>query len=93
MTVKQNDDLLSASDSITDGKSIETENPLYALHQAIAAMPDVDPEKVAAVIKKLQNGELALLSDDPSQRSAAANRIAARIMEESLGVASTKTED
>ncbi len=80
MTIKSTDDLLNESNSVLEAKT----NPLHMLHQAIAAMPDIDPEKIAAVIKKLQNGTLDILGDE-SQRKAAEQRIAARIMEETLG--------
>lgn len=87
MSIKSdNSDLLSET-----GVAVEhladvnlKDNPLYELHQAIAAMPDIDAAKVAAVIRKLQDGKLDLLGDS-AQRAAAQSRIAARIIDETLG--------
>jgi hypothetical protein len=98
MTTKpSDDDLLNESNTVTEQATdldpALADNPLFALHQIIAAMPDIDRAKVEAVLKKLQSGSLDILGTD-AQRTAAENRIAARILEETLGTTvQSKTDD
>ena len=60
---------------------VEGNNPLYALQQAIAVMPPVDADKVAAAISKLESGALDILCTE-AERLACEQRIAQRILEE-----------
>lgn len=83
-----NNDLLEKSGAIADTIDLSNDpsldlNPLHTLQQAIAAMPAIDQDKVAAVISKLNNGKLGILGTD-AERLACAQRIAAGIMEETL---------
>ena len=60
---------------------VEGNNPLYALQQAIAVMPPVDADKVAAAISKLESGALDILGTE-AERLACEQRIAQRMLEE-----------
>lgn len=57
-------------------------NPLHALQKEIANMPAIDTDKVARVIKKLENGELSILGSAKEQQECA-TRIAKLIIAES----------
>lgn len=89
MDAKTSDsDLLSETAVIVDAdleidNDLSVDNPLHALQQEIAAMPAIDPDRVEAVINKLRNGNLDILGTE-LERFASEQRIAARIIEESI---------
>lgn len=63
------------------GVEQDTTNPLHLLQQAIAAMPDVDTDRVQAAINKLCSGGLEILGNK-AERLACAERIAKQIIDE-----------
>ena len=67
--------------TIADVELEQEVHPLHLLQKAIAAMPAIDQEKVQAVIKKLESGELQILGT-AEERLEAAKRIAAEITDE-----------
>ena len=70
------------SDSDLRGIVKDTANPLQELKKAIIAMPDIDSEKVQAVINKLHaQGGLEILGTE-EERLASAQRIAKQILNE-----------
>lgn len=70
------------SDSDLLGIVKDTANPLQELKKAIIAMPDIDSEKVQAVINKLHaQGGLEILGTE-EERLASAQRIAKQILNE-----------
>lgn len=71
-----------ASDTVEQSTEQEQTNPLHLLQQAIAKLPDVDPAKVQAALKKLQNGGLQIMGTD-AERLESAQRIAQKIIDES----------
>lgn len=58
-------------------------NPLHLLQQAIANMPDIDTEKVQAVLQKLNQGAIDALGNE-SERLNSAKRIATKIIAETV---------
>ncbi len=68
----------------SDALEQSTDNPLHALLQEVAQMPEVDQAKVQAALEKLRNGTLGILGSETEQM-ASAERIAKRIIEESGG--------
>ncbi len=58
-------------------------HPLHLLQQAIANMPALDPEKVQAVLKKINQASLEILGTE-EERLNSAKRIAEKIIDESV---------
>lgn len=75
---------MMATDTPTEDLDTTTEvelNPLQELQTAIASLPAVDKERVEAVMQKLRDGKLDILSNDKNQQ-ASAERIAQKIIDE-----------